>query len=352
MTGKKKVLILEPRQYFEALGVCEAIESRFDVNYGISFSFNLDKFLLSFDAVISCIYHSASSQFVTARANYLGVKTVFLFDGVGDWDNFNYNTIAQLPGQKLHSPLFHNVIFCCDVLSLKYFTYQGVETYMYMPDRVCNRKNNRTAVANDAERPIKSKLDKVLITTANSPFFSEEEKWRLIELLKKLKSELVSDGINICVRIFDDELYDACFPEFLNLKSDSFSEVAKSFSMVFTTPSSLIAECSNLGVPVCLLDYRPSPLFVQGACRYNGMLPWLEVKLSLLSNYKESMVFQNSQFYYEGISAEKLENEGVVKIEKLRFFNVFIASDYIIRLFLKKFNLIKKVKSFFNDKKS
>lgn len=343
---KGRVLALEPREYYLELGVCEKLESAYDVVYGLSFTLCLDNRLKGFDFVVSCIYHSSSSQYIAMRANYLGVQTVFMSDGIGDWSNFFQNKSMQLSGQALHSPMIHRLHYCCDKTTAHYLKEKGANVRLYIPDRVC-----KDVPAGDV-MPGYNNLDTVLITTANNPFFNSDERARLVGLLIKIRDDLEALEKKVAVRIFDDDLYRECFDGYENVKNGSFAQCVSKFSLVVTTPSSLVVQCASLAVPVCILDYRSSPLFVQGVCRYTGQIPWSDIEAELLPNLSEALVFQSSQFAkikFGGFEGEEKTRPEITPRKKQY---LFFSFEFFMRLIIKKFGLTKKIKSLLNGKKA
>jgi hypothetical protein len=336
---KPRILALQPRIYYEELGIADQLDFFCDVKYGLVFSKSLPKFLSKFDAVVGCIYHSKSSQEIVSCANSIGVETVFFFDGIGDWSNFFKNLAMQQRGQYLLHPQIYSSIFCVDSATEKYFATKHVKVYKYMPRRVS--QNLESGVSRRF-----SGVKKVLITTANQPYFDGTEKNELINILCRLRGELEYCGISLKIRIMDPDLYNKCFTSYVNDIDGSFESKLDDVDLVFTTPSSVVANCSRLYLPVCILDYRDGPMFVQGVAKYSSRTKLSNVLRSISENYENLIDFQNSQFSFEReVAIEKFFGDFSMKSRGVAFQRKFFFSlEYCFRFVLKKSGLMKKVK--------
>jgi len=329
---KIKAIAIEPREYFVDLGVANIIEKIWDVDYGITLSLNINRRLKEYDVILSCIYHSSSAQILVNIAKSMNILSVFFSDGIGDWANFYKNIKKQLESQLLHHPIIHDFIYCCDKSTQRYLSYLGGKTILYRPDRMNSVRTEPKK--NDFV------IRKILFTTAKTPWFNEEEKKRFYKLASKLKSEIDNIGLQLEVRVFDEALYQELFLGLNNNKDALFEDVIKEFDCVISSPSSIISICAKLKRPVCLLDYRCTPMYVQGAVRYNGSIPFSSIIEEIEAHFNSLLMFQESQFYHEDEKSVLNTNEIVMKLNSINKKNqgvkIFFSIEYLKRWLYRK----------------
>lgn len=279
---KNKILFLQPREYFERLGVVfQDLECEYE--FGVFSTFSTRKKIEKYSCFVSCIDHSHFSRFYCALAKENDVPSLLMMDGVFEWSNATKNGFLAKRGINLLSPFCYSHALVVDPGLKKNLTSQGVVCAQYLP----------------APEPNFEKVKKVgefLITTANSPYFNDDERRCLVKILKDVVSALKSEGYSYSYRIYDEFLIRelGIAPEENITDGDIFS-VANKFKAVITTPSTIAPQISTLELPVAILDYRDGPVFVQTGWRINGASNLSAVLDSMIKNEESRMKFQNAQ---------------------------------------------------------
>lgn len=340
---KTSILFLQPREYFERLGLdFERIEN--ECAFGF---FSISGFLediKKYSVVVTCIDHSHFSRFLCLLAKANGVPSLIIMDGVFEWSNATSNPFLVKRGIKLLSPLCYSHAAVVDSGLGEALSRKGCKVYSYSPSSVVENELIQTSGA-------------VLVTTANTPYFSEQEYVDLLSMLTEVIKSLENKNIDYAFRIFDERIIeDLSIPPQKNIIGGGFVQVVKDYGALITTPSTIAIEAMRLNLPVALLDYRDGPVFFQSAWRINGGSSISRTIDSLLSPSPERLDYQKEQLppskrldeiiddvsrggYFR--SPEVLELIGSLKKDLYT-----ISFEYFARLFLvrkmAKFKGIKK----------
>lgn len=243
-----RVLFLQQKSYFDSLGV---LYSQVEAVFCCTFSIDIDKYLMSFDLIASCIDHDEDSRYLMNLANNLNIPTVFFMDGVYDISNSSNNPHLKNINITLFHPFYYTNIF---VVGTKFGEYlsdkHDIKYYNYLPKRAClDIKKNVSP----------SKI--VLITTAVTPYFSNKEKKVLTQWFKSIVSILNHHNISYCFRIFDMELYKSISDsKSENIINIPLTDVVSNVSFVICTPSTVIHSLTTYKINNLCINYRNESL--------------------------------------------------------------------------------------------
>ena len=211
-------------------------------------------------------------------------KIVILQDGVFDFAN-SFNNTNFKDNFKLLYPSTSNIIFVFGNKEKDYIQYfnPSATVCSYMPTFINNTIERKSTFSNEC-----AEFD-VMITTANTAYFSPEEFDILAKYLVKVIKELDLNGFRYCFRIFDRKLLQHLAKHSINLANNIVEvDLVTSLSnvkSVITTPSTLSVEVMILDLPVATLIYRDLPLSVQTG--------WI------LSNEKQVLLLMQSMLKYD-----------------------------------------------------
>lgn len=142
------------------------------------------------------------------------------------------------------------------------------------------------------------KIFDVLITTANTSYFSESERKLLTSLINETANDLKAEGKSFCFRIFDESLIDSIgeITEKNNIREGCFADTLKLCRCVITTPSTVAIEAMAYDVPVAVLVYRNFPISIQGGWIIRDNASIREVVIDMLSRPGDRMDIQRAIF--------------------------------------------------------
>ncbi|MHA7138179.1 hypothetical protein ACRTEV_13045 [Rossellomorea arthrocnemi] len=282
-----KILFAESQMYYKALGIKKELNDNFILEFdGVRKYKQKNMEFKKYSLIVSCLYHSPLSSFLIYKAKKANVPTLLIADGVFEWENAFNNPITKSYNIKLYHPIIHDSFLCLGEDEKMYFEGQGVNVETYLPQRVLNI-NNKVELNNN---------NKVLITTANSAYFSENEYIRLLGLINEIINKLNEKKINYIFRIFDSRIAsDLKLTKDINFTDGSFKEVLKEVNIVFTTPSSIILESMYNDRAVCQLLYRDTPIFLQSGWNVSQSVDIGNTIDSIMSFDESRMDFQYHQ---------------------------------------------------------
>lgn len=289
---KKKILFAESIDHYQSLGLIDDLDVYDCVFYGIRFYKKNDRFLLSFSAFVTSYYTSSISMWMVMRCRSLGIKTIFVTDGVYDLANSFRNYLIKKYRTYLYEFLPHEYVLAVGDIPMKDSCSQYEK---YLPKRMVSK----------AKIPL-PKATKVLITTANSPYFNDREKTRLITLMVEIAKYLVEKKIEALYRIYDDAVLSALEVSlgsgFHNSVEMGFEDVLKDVSHVITTPSSVSITSMYHGRCVAQLIYRSESPGVQSAWNICSIDVFDEMIDSFLEPEVGLLRFQEAicKTYFEG----------------------------------------------------
>jgi hypothetical protein len=245
-----KILLLQDKSYFDELGVDL---SGLDVVYGLKFVFSVKKYLKNFDLVISCLDHDELAYKTICLANFLGIPTAYLADGIYDVTNSLHNHMLMKVGRTQLVPSAYSTIFCVGSGFKDWYkkVNANVKIYEYLPRRAAL---NLGGSKFDAEKLF-------LITTALTPYFDDNDFDSVVMSLKKVIYELSFYDLKYKFRIFDQRILD-CIPEISdnNYIDSSFQSTLLDVGCVISTTSSVLFSCHAYGIPTVVLNHRNDDL--------------------------------------------------------------------------------------------
>lgn len=262
------ILVLDDKQYFNNFIDLYKLTRNFEVSfleeYALFTNYAIKRLLLNVDLIIYITYKNIYYNYIVILANKLGIKTLSLVDGVLEWNNLYNNPKLNIYKYKQYNPILSSYSLVIGDEQLKYLSCLNPKTecYKFIPKRMKMQKNLLK------ENNIKYDI---LITTANTPYFNEEEKQLLVVLITNIVENLV-DCYNVVFRIFDDELLANLPNNILNKKDGTFQEILNEVSIVITTPSSIVLEAMQNDKPTAQIIYRSSPLFFQSGWLITDMV--------------------------------------------------------------------------------
>ena len=228
-------------------------------------------------------------NFFILQARARGITTLFLVDGPLEWSNSYLSPGLRkdhpIADSYLMEPLLHDVVFAISPAQASYLRFK-------------NQNSNLTFMSYRNKRVIGAEVSpsdgrwQFLITTAKTPYFNEEEKGNLIDLLRQVMEALDRGGYSYVLRIFDAELIRALPPGRENLTSGRFEDVLGHVECVIGTPSSVMLQSMVHGKPTATLIYRDSPLFYQSGWLLGNLRNLEQTLASMLSREKTRMDFQ------------------------------------------------------------
>ena len=242
-----KVLFLQPKKYFVELGVnFHDIDATFLVYY----SFNLKEYLLNFDLIVSCLDHELSSRKIIGMANNLSICTLYLMDGVYDFSNATLNKQFTKNNIQLLSPCIYGNVFTLEEGFKEYLSNKNQTTcFQYLPLR--------------AKLEITQKKKRgVLLTTAKTPYFNDDEFSNLVYWFKEIVHFFEQHEIEYFARIFDSRLLEK-LPAITarNIVDEDLSIALSSAEVVLCTPSTVIFSAYHYNIPCVILNYRDDTVY-------------------------------------------------------------------------------------------
>lgn len=352
----EKLLFLEDKKYFDMLGLKEIYEKYNCEFNGIRYYKMSSSKLKSYKVIISFLYHSSISNFIILKAKRLGVKTIFLSDGIYEFTNAYKNEELKKYKLRLFDPIIHDIFLCIGRKEKKLFqnSYNHIE--QFLPKRVLDIKK---------EKIILKEKGKILITTANTAYFNKIEKEQLTSLMKEVIKELDKLEIEYIFRIFDLELVKELEinPQ-KNYKNGTFEQILEKAEYVITTPSSISLTSMYHQRAVAQLIYRDTPLLLQSGWNISKSYPIKETLNSFIRKDKERMDFQNNilkeyivekeinEILDDVINREyKIKMENFIKTNEENMLNsIFNFNvEYFFRkiyLIMKKNKYIKEIKKY------
>ncbi len=282
----KKIIFLDPK--------CEVLKL-IDVNTLSDFIVDFDGQLLSLEAlelfdIIACINTvNKYNRRILSRFYLENKRNVVVFqDGVYEWANAYKNPKHLKSGIKLYEPLLGDAFLYVGGYELNNIFKENphVNFYQYKPKRM--------TLKHELINSVDSKEKFLLITTANTAYFSDKEFTVLLNLLKLTIDNALDVYDKVYLRLFDKRLCDSLAHYKLeNITECSFSESIKNMQAIITTPSTIVLEAMAANKPVAVLDYRDNPLLVTSGWKITGFYSIKDTLLSMKKNDAERMEIQN-----------------------------------------------------------
>ena len=282
---KLKILFSESESYYRDLGLVDDEKFIFCFDGMLYYNKNCI-FLKSFNLFVCLFYTLPHNTILTEKFKLLGIKTLLCSDGVFDFSNSFYNPMVTKYKVNLFFPVLQDYFLCVGKKEKDFFQVFS-NTITYTPKRMMSEFEYI---------PLPSET-KVLITTANSAYFSMDEFCRLKELLVGVSKCLITDNISFSFRIFDQKLLSEVKSELpCTIENDiqeSFESILLNYSSVVTTPSSISVTAMYHQRAVATLLYRDTPLFLNSGWSIPSVAVFKSCLLDFTGLDSERMAIQN-----------------------------------------------------------
>jgi len=249
------ILFSESESYYRKLGLknIDGIVFIFD---GMRFYKRKNSFLVTFSVFISIFYTMPHNVLLTQRFKKLGIKTILCSDGINDLANSFINPMHIKYGVELLHPILQDFFLCVGKKERMYFNQSAI-AMDFMPDTIITKQY-------PSSLPEKRKI---LITTANTAYFNDDEFELLLKLIVGVSELLRDKGVDFSFRIFDNSLLSALQENYsgkiINDIQNGFEDTLEHYTSVITTPSSVAVASMFHRRPTALLIYRDWPMFLQ-----------------------------------------------------------------------------------------
>jgi len=344
-----KILFSEGEWYYRDLGLNDVDRYAFSFD-GMRYYNKSDRFLYQYDLFVCSYYTMPHNVILTRRFHALGVKTILCSDGIFDFANSFKNPMHLKYGLTSFHPILQDVFLCVGKNEANYFNDKAI-TMDFMPKRLISRKV-----------PCPIPEDKrVLLTTANTAYFNNQEYDVLLGLIIDIGTLLIEGSIDFSFRIFDKKLLASLNKEFgLDISNDideGFEDTLQRYSSVITTPSSIAVVSMFHRRSTALLIYRDWPMLLQTG----WMVPSAKIFGIHLSDFlmrSESRMEVQDKFL-DGYLTKNGMTERVLEAAQVEFKSVKERESLIIKsyenMLLSKFNfnfeffirkLYKRLRSF------
>jgi glycosyltransferase involved in cell wall biosynthesis len=206
-------------------------------------------------AVVICDLASSLAALAAREARRVGARLVLVMDGLVEYRNTFLN---PRNGAQFLRPAPADLVVCCGETDERVLTAMGNRAVATGLPRL-----DRLAAEGPLPPPDRPGL---LVATANTPAFNEEERHRLLEALRRLRTVVERMGIAARWRLTGGLASD------LGVERDA-SPVRESLgavSAVITTSSTLLVESMLAGRPTAILHAHPTPLWQAAAWGWRG----------------------------------------------------------------------------------
>ena len=197
------------------------------------------------DLDLVCVAEALSARNIAVlrAARAKGIRTLLMMDGVVEWRNTFINPLA---GPDYLRPAPVDVVCCATTDDEAVLRELGNDAFATGLPRL----DNLARVDRDASGP-------VLVATANTPWFNDTERERLIAALRELKRSATDAGVGIRWRLTGE------LENVLGVENHpgSLVDAMSGCRGVVSTPSTLLLEASLAGLPIAVLDPFGSPKF-------------------------------------------------------------------------------------------
>lgn len=327
-----KVLVFESESFFKSI---------FDILPEGSIDY--DGFALNKKQInnYDCFYYSnLGSLKAIAIASYFLVesKKVYMYtDGVFDlanalknrFFNYKYNFFPYL-----NFP--YSELLVLGKTERLFFSLFGIKVSNYKRKEQVKTMHNNT-------KP------KFLVTTANTPYFDENEFKLLLKLLKDLKK--ISDkiqGVDFLWIISDKKLSNS-----LGIKpsKQKFIDIYKNIDGLITTPSTIILESMKLNIPTCTLIYREEPLFYSSGWNMFFGADYLKIIKQMKNKSFVNILYQESivnNYYNESHNKyDKIIDKQDFFLKNQKQFHLMVSSKFLSAYNFNFESFLRRIKKHF-----
>lgn len=249
-----RILFSEDESYYRKLGLVDIKDVEF--HFGGMKYYNKSGEWLSerYDYFACFMYTLPHNAILTEKFRKLDIPSILIIDGIYDLSNSINNPMSNKYGLILYEYLQQDI--CISVENrIDHFFGEEKSYFYYLPDHMkCETK--KTEVDN---------MDtKILLTTANSAYFNDDEYGNLLSILDTVISTFLDLGLDFETRIFDKRLLTDLEEKFElnNIIDCSFDVALSNYTHIVTTPSSLAVSAMKGGRAVALLVYKDQPTFI------------------------------------------------------------------------------------------
>lgn len=198
-----------------------------------------------YDVVVCSNFTSPAMFSVMLKAKACGVVTLFLTDGIYEVANSLRNPNLVKYGVFLYDYSIYDYIFALGPVHVAK-TLDSTKIIQYIPRRVMNWDDDMKRLNSGYSSEVK-----VLVTTANTAYFSQEEKNRLAALINEVLFGLRAlEDVGVVLRIFDESLYSLIKSDAVNCLSGTFEDSLEGVTHVITTPSSISLPVIKREIPL------------------------------------------------------------------------------------------------------
>lgn len=327
-----KILFSEHESFYRNLGLIDHNDLIFTFD-GMRYYNDVDV-VSKFDLFVCAFYTLPHNVILTLRFKKLNKKTVLCADGIFEFSNSFINPMVVKYGVKQFHPILQDYFICVGKEEAGYFNNE-VNVYNFMPKRIIENVNIIQ----------KSKYPKILITTANSAYFNDDEYASLLKLILGVCQVLRTEEIDFSLRIFDRKLLKDIYAHLgSNIYNDiemGFEDTLKNYSSVLTTPSSIAVSAMYHQRSVSLMIYRDFPLLL----KTGWLTPSSDVFKANLSGFihldSDRMNIQN-QFLKSYLTENKL-TDLLLQISKISESSEnkhsFYVNESLLNMLNSKFNI-------------
>jgi SAM-dependent methyltransferase len=226
------------------------------------------------------------------RAMESHIPTLLLADGILEYRN-TWEHPQLVPG-SLYQPVLAHKLACIgrsQARTVESWDNPGRCEIIGSPrfDAYASRQRRQRAPG-DAFR--------VLVMTAITPYFTDEQHTRVRQSLLDLKATLASSDIEVCWRVTKGLDAEIGVESLINdLTGLELADTLQNVDAVITTPSTSMLEAMLLGLPVALLDYNNRPHYVQSAWRITAAAHIADTLAELAHPPAARMLFQNATLH-------------------------------------------------------
>ncbi|MEZ9998872.1 hypothetical protein AB4428_11260 [Vibrio lentus] len=272
--------------------------------------------------------------------------SISVLDGVFDFANSFYHPFFEGKNYKLYFPAINDAVLCFGKKESRYIKSlnDNIMVKTYIPSYIKKTQEKADDFNNE-----NAKYD-VMLTTANTAYFNDEEFVKVVRYLNETTKILQSAGYSVCYRIFDQKILESLvFKDVCNITTGSFVDSAKNTKCIFTTPSTLAVESMILGIPTATFIYRNTPLTTQTGWIIYDLASVMDVVESMLSNDNDRLLIQKvllENYIYSEVNElteEEIRNLiGNTVTEKKEKYNSFAESvllsrwNFNIKFFIKR----------------
>lgn len=273
---------------------------------------------MSPDLVIVPDEHWCELGNIVSFCNENGILTLQMMDGILEWRrSWDYTREGKIIGNgpnPLNQPAFADKIACLgfkDYRVLESWGNYGKCEITGMPrlKHIMNLRNDFSHLS--------QKKNRILISTAKTPAFTEKQAEKTIRSLTDLKEYFSKrKDIEVIWRITGDyHKLIGVENSLSDLNGKEIHEIIQQVDAVITTPSTTILEAMTLKVPIATLDYHNLPHYFETAWSISAQTHIDSVVNELLNPPAVKLEYQDFLFHEQLYTLED-PNDRLVRLIK------------------------------------